>query len=272
VELTGRQTAQAREELAAAQAISRAAPRSARPWRPGRWSAISSAGRPNWRREYATWGWSWRASPSTKQEGRRRLDALVAAAAGERTRLDRLQRAEVASSVGGTVMRVHVAPGRHVAPGETLASATDCRKSFVAAIFSIRHAPRLAPGTPVLLAGDGWEGTRTGRVAQVLPRATEEVEGTYAVPFPPIERREMYVLVEPDWVRADTAPPGGSTGGPCAVGQWVSVTLDDGQGWAGAMRKASARAADAARSVLGSAARWASDAGRSLLHAAQARN
>jgi len=51
------------------------------------------------------------------------------------------------------------------------------------------------------------------------------------VPFPPIERREMYVLIEPDWARDANLTPQGQVSAPCGTGQWVTATVRDDGGF-----------------------------------------
>lgn len=164
------------------------------------------------------------------QDAREKLVALEAAVGLEKARLSKLEAAEVVAPIDGAVFKVHVNAGRHIAPGETVLSAVDCRKTFVAAIFSIRQASALPVGTPVSISGDGWTGPRRGTVAQVMPRTNDQVDQTYAVPFPPIERREMYVLIEPDWASGNEAPPPGKAEVPCGAGQWVSVATEGEDG------------------------------------------
>jgi multidrug resistance efflux pump len=167
-----------------------------------------------------------------ERQARSALETLSASAAAEADRLARLVEAEVVAPNQGVVLKVDLASGQHVQPGDTLATAVDCRRSLIAAIFSVRQASRLDVGARVDLTGqhDG----RTlghGTVVQILPRTTDRVDQGYAVPFPPIERREMYVLIEPDMTGAGwMAEPPGET--PCSVGRWVTVTLRGG-GWMG---------------------------------------
>ncbi|MDX6806824.1 HlyD family efflux transporter periplasmic adaptor subunit [Terrihabitans rhizophilus] len=142
----------------------------------------------------------------------------------EQSRVSQLSEATVAAPFQGRVLTVGVSEGRHVLPGDTIASIVDCERSFVVAIFSYRRAQDLAVGTRVSI--DGEAGLRYGRVAEILPRITDKADEGFAVPFPPTERREMYVLVEPE-----AAPDQDAAADPqdCSIGRWVTVSR--GAGW-----------------------------------------
>lgn len=142
----------------------------------------------------------------------------------ERTRLASLERATVAAPGPGEVLDVGAAIGRHVSAGDTLARMVNCDASFVVAIFSYRQGVNLAVGTRVTIDA-GPAGLRAGTVAEVLPKTSDKVDETYAVPFPQTERRELYVLVKPD---SPLRTISDAKRGQCDIGQWVTVTRANG--------------------------------------------
>jgi multidrug resistance efflux pump len=142
----------------------------------------------------------------------------------ERERLEKLSAASVISSGSGTVLTVGAATGRHVSPGDTIASVVDCDKRFVVAIFSYRQGESMKPGTRVRIDGGAL---RSGVITSVLPKTSDKVDERFAVPFPQTERRELYAIVTPD--HADSAQSAAMPASPaCTVGQWVTVTRDNG--------------------------------------------
>jgi multidrug resistance efflux pump len=160
------------------------------------------------------------------------LAGLELQTAEEQRRIQRRLAAEVIAPASGHVLRAFASPGQRLAAGDSIAGTVECGRSFVVAIFSVRQAHRLALGTRVSITSDGWPEARGGTVVQVMPRTTDRVDTGYAVPFPPMERREMYVLVEFDdfgprrWARgfgASYAP-----GVPCDIGRWVHVEIEGG--------------------------------------------
>ena len=82
-------------------------------------------------------------------------------------------------------------------------------------------------GTRVHIEGASF---RSGVVSAVLPKTSDKIDERFAVPFPQTERRELYVIIAPDAGNADVASAPGTAGGPpaCMVGQWVTVTRDNG--------------------------------------------
>ncbi len=142
----------------------------------------------------------------------------------ERTRLGSLERSTVTAPGPGEVLDVGASLGRHVAAGDTLARMVDCDASFVVAIFSYRQGADLAVGTRVSIDA-GSAGMRDGTIAEVLPKTSDKVDETYAVPFPQTERRELYVLVRPDSPLRSVADV---SRGQCDIGHWVTVTRANG--------------------------------------------
>jgi multidrug resistance efflux pump len=149
----------------------------------------------------------------------------------ERKRLDSLADAEIVAPSPGEVLSLEASQGRHVSAGDTLASLVDCDKTFVVAIFSYRQGQNLKVGSRVRVDGAYFE---RGTVAAVLPKTSDKVDERFAVPFPQTERRELYVLVEPDRSaphgdrppRKDALGQGVTTS--CDVGQWVTVRRENG--------------------------------------------
>lgn len=139
----------------------------------------------------------------------------------ERKRLASLSAASVVSEGQGKVTTVGAEIGRHVNAGDTIASVVDCDKSFVVAIFSYRQGENLKPGTRVRVDGASF---KAGIVNAILPKTSDKMDDKYAVPFPQTERRELYAIIAPDAAntRTSSAPPA------CMVGQWVTVTRDNG--------------------------------------------
>jgi multidrug resistance efflux pump len=149
--------------------------------------------------------------------------------AREQKRLDALAGASVRTPTGGKVLTVGATPGRHVNAGDSLASLVDCDKRFVVAIFSYRQGQSMKVGTSVRVDGASFG---SGIVTAILPKTSDKIDDRFAVPFPQTERRELYAIIAPDYrtdgtVHAEAAaqqqPPTS-----CNVGQWVTVTKDDG--------------------------------------------
>lgn len=152
----------------------------------------------------------------------------------ERKRLDSLADAEMRATNGGVVLGLGVAKGRHVNPGDSVATLVDCEQAFAVGIFSYRQAQELEVGTPVRISATGGTIPQRGWVSEILPKTSDKTDQQYAVPFPQTERREMYVLVSLDRDSvpddAETAPPAQTSRRttPCSVGQWVTITRENG--------------------------------------------
>ncbi|MDB5578332.1 MAG: hypothetical protein JWR80_3508 [Bradyrhizobium sp.] len=147
----------------------------------------------------------------------------------EQKRLDTLAQANVRINGAGHVLNIGAGLGRHVNAGDTLASLVDCDKRFVVAIFSYRQGQTMKVGTRVRVDGASF---RAGIVTAVLPKTSDKIDDRFAVPFPQTERRELYAIIAPDSRTdgtdrtEDAAQHEQST--PCTVGQWVTVTKEDG--------------------------------------------
>ncbi|SHL43832.1 Multidrug resistance efflux pump [Bradyrhizobium lablabi] len=149
--------------------------------------------------------------------------------AAERNRLETLAEANIRVTTAGKILNVGAAPGRHVNAGDTVASLVDCDKRFVVAIFSYRQGQSMKVGTRVRVDGVSFG---SGIVTAVLPKTSDKIDDRFAVPFPQTERRELYAIIAPD-IRTDgTIHPEAAVQHEqptsCNVGQWVTVTKDDG--------------------------------------------
>ncbi|MGH1589751.1 HlyD family efflux transporter periplasmic adaptor subunit [Methylobacterium phyllosphaerae] len=148
----------------------------------------------------------------------------------ERRRFDSLTDATVRTVSSGVVLSLGVAQGRHVNPGDSIATLVDCNQSFAVGIFSYRQAQNLTVGTPVTISSSDPDVPKRGRVSEVLPKTSDKTDQLYAVPFPQTERREMYVLVSLDRPASDTTEGRFSDRkhvSACSVGQWVTITREN---------------------------------------------
>lgn len=147
----------------------------------------------------------------------------------EQGRLERMAAADVRSAGPGKVLTVEAAPGRHVSAGDTIASVVDCSKTFVVAIFSYRQGQNMTAGARVRIDGGSFS---SGVVTAVLPKTSDKADERFAVPFPQTERRELYALITPqdqdEAAQPATSSPFSALGPACTVGQWVTVTRDNG--------------------------------------------
>jgi multidrug resistance efflux pump len=147
----------------------------------------------------------------------------------EQKRLDTLTEANVRATTAGKILNVGAAPGRHVNAGDSVGSLVDCDKRFVVAIFSYRQGQSMKVGTRVRVDGASFG---SGIVTAVLPKTSDKIDDRFAVPFPQTERRELYAIIAPDSrtagaVHAEAAAQHEQPAS-CNVGQWVTVTRDDG--------------------------------------------
>jgi len=147
----------------------------------------------------------------------------------EQKRLDTLAEANVRVTTAGKILNVGAAPGRHVNAGDSVASLVDCDKRFVVAIFSYRQGQSMKVGTSVRVDGASFG---SGVVTAVLPKTSDKIDDRFAVPFPQTERRELYAIIAPDNRTDGTLDPEATAqheqSTSCNVGQWVTVTKDDG--------------------------------------------
>ncbi|ABY29568.1 HlyD family secretion protein [Methylorubrum extorquens] len=196
----------------------------------------------------------------------------------EDQRLDRLTTSEIKASAKGVVYNVNATTGRHVGAGDSLASVVDCERSFVVAIFSYRQGQNLQVGSAVTISG-GSVGPRRGIVTEILPKTSDTVDATYAVPFPQTERRELYVLVRPEPLPASGAATETPVESACGVGRWVTVTRESGwvpsnsvvwrdlgDGASGLVTKVAAAAPDVVQTVSDHARAMVSSASDVLKH------
>jgi len=147
----------------------------------------------------------------------------------EQKRLDTLTEANVRVTTAGKILNVGAAPGRHVNAGDSVASLVDCDKRFVVAIFSYRQGQSMKVGTSVRVDGASFG---SGVVTAVLPKTSDKIDDRFAVPFPQTERRELYAIIAPDNRTQGTLDPEATAqheqSTSCNVGQWVTVTKEDG--------------------------------------------
>jgi len=147
----------------------------------------------------------------------------------EQKRLDTLAAADVRVTAPGNILNVGAAPGRHVNAGDMLASLVDCDKRFVVAIFSYRQGQTMKVGTSVRVDGASFG---SGIVTAVLPKTSDKIDDRFAIPFPQTERRELYAIIAPDNRTGSAVQLEAATqheqSTSCNVGQWVTVTKDDG--------------------------------------------
>jgi len=147
----------------------------------------------------------------------------------EQKRLDTLAEANVRATTAGKILNVGAAPGRHVNAGDSVGSLVDCDKRFVVAIFSYRQGQSMKVGTSVRVDGASFG---SGIVTAVLPKTSDKIDDRFAVPFPQTERRELYAIIAPDNRTDGTVHPEVAAqheqSTSCDVGQWVTVTEDDG--------------------------------------------
>jgi hypothetical protein len=102
----------------------------------------------------------------------------------------------------------------------------DCDKRFVVAIFSYRQGETMKVGTHVGINSGAF---RSGVITAILPKTSDKVDERFAVPFPQTERRELYAIITPDAAaEQDSLASDSSQVAACTVGQWVTVTRDNG--------------------------------------------
>lgn len=139
----------------------------------------------------------------------------------ETARVAQLSHRVITMPASGELLDLSVHEGSAVSDGDALARSVDCADTFVVAIFSEHKASSLAAGAPVTVRAAGWKEPVKGTVEKLVPRATATQNNNYAVPFPPTERRELYAYIKlPE--QSHTVGQG-----TCAIGKWVTVSLDD---------------------------------------------
>jgi multidrug resistance efflux pump len=157
------------------------------------------------------------------------VDKLIDA---EKQRLDRLTNLDIRANEPGVVEDVLAPTGTRVAAGATLIRASNCTQSRVVAVFPRSLSDSLLPGARLRVRMDGVPLAVPASVAEVLPTASEGEQARYFVPFPPIEKNEIYVIAKLDKPLASLPGNlGADAAGRCAMGRWAKVSLD--QGWVG---------------------------------------
>lgn len=149
------------------------------------------------------------------------VDKLVTT---EQGRLDRVSNLDIKAYTAGIVEDVLTPPGTHVAAGATLMRTTNCASPSVVAVFPRSLSKDLLPGAKVTVLVDGVGTPQPGKVAEILPRAPDGDQARYFVPFPPIEKSEIYLIAKLDKPLPDL--PGAGKTDRCALGHWAKVKLD----------------------------------------------
>ncbi len=71
-----------------------------------------------------------------------------------------------------------------------------------------------------------WPCRCRARVSEILPRAPDGDQARYFVPFPPIEKNEIYPIAKLNKPLPDLPGSSGSGTDRCALGHWAKVSLD----------------------------------------------
>jgi multidrug resistance efflux pump len=152
------------------------------------------------------------------------VEKLVAA---EQARLERVSNYDVKAYSSGIVQDVLTPPGTRVSAGATLMRTTHCSETRVVAVFPRSLSKKLLPGTKVSVNVDGAPTPTPGSISEILPRAPPESDqARYFVPFPPIEKNEIYLIARLDRASPNMAAVDGQQGN-CALGHWAKVSLDN---------------------------------------------
>ncbi|MER5170404.1 hypothetical protein [Thioclava sp. GXIMD2076] len=156
---------------------------------------------------------------STQEDG---LRAVIAMRDAEEHRVSLLSETSVEVQGQSEVTTLAIEDGMAARAGDTLARAVRCDQRVIVAIFPERTASKLGPGTAMKISSPDWPEPVPAKVTSILPRTTDTEDTRYVLPFPPTERREFYVMIQPE-----AAPP--QTGGmACGVGAWVTAELQEG--------------------------------------------
>ncbi|WP_441590899.1 HlyD family secretion protein [Cupriavidus sp. RAF20_2] len=151
------------------------------------------------------------------------VDKLVAA---EQERVERVTNLDIKAYGGGIVEDVTAPPGTRVAAGATLMRTTNCAQPSVVAVFPRSLSKDLLPGAKVKVQVDGVAVPLSGAVSEILPRAPDGDQARYFVPFPPIEKNEIYLIAKLNKPLPDLPGSSGSGTDRCALGHWAKVSLD----------------------------------------------
>ena len=143
----------------------------------------------------------------------------------EQTRLERLSSYDVNAFSSGVVQDVLAPVGTRVAAGATLMRAVNCSEARVVAVFPRTLSQKLLPGTKVSVHVDGMADPVPASVSEILPRAPDGDQARYIVPFPPIEKNEIYLIAKLDRPIANL-PGAKNQADSCALGHWAQVSLD----------------------------------------------
>ncbi|AVA35874.1 multidrug resistance efflux pump [Cupriavidus metallidurans] len=151
------------------------------------------------------------------------VDKLVTA---EQERLERVSNLDIKAYASGIVEDVLTPPGTRVAAGATLMRTTNCSQPNVVAVFPRSLSKDLLPGAKLTVLVDGVPTPQPGTVAEIMPRAPEGDQARYFVPFPPIEKNEIYLIAKLNKPLPDLRNRGSGSTDRCALGHWAKVSLD----------------------------------------------
>jgi len=151
------------------------------------------------------------------------VDKLIAS---EQQRLDRISNLDIKAYNNGVVEDVLAPPGTRVAAGATLMRTTNCSEPNVVAVFPRSLSKDLLPGATVTVLIDGVPTPQAGSVAEIMPRAPDGDQARYFVPFPPIEKNEIYLIVRLRKPLPDLPGHGVASTDRCALGHWAKVSID----------------------------------------------
>ena len=144
------------------------------------------------------------------------VDKLIAT---EQSRLERLSNLEIRATDAGVIEDVLAAPGtrrrgRHAGARQQLFA------DPVVAVFPRSLSDDLLPGTRLRVHVDGVPFALPAAVADILPRASDGEQARYFVPFPPIEKNEIYVIAKLDKPLPATPRPPPPT--PRSAARWAA--------------------------------------------------
>lgn len=144
---------------------------------------------------------------------------------GERRRVDKLASFDIRALQPGQVHSVLAPQGSYVMQGATLVRMIDCSRIEVVAVFPPRLARKLNMGSMLKVTMDDGGGELPARVTQLLPVAPEELQSTYAVPFPFAEQGSVYAVARIEGPVPQSTPQQQQRK-LCAPGKVVTAKLD----------------------------------------------
>lgn len=152
------------------------------------------------------------------------IDDLIAQ---ESERVNRMSNFEIKAYGNGVVEDVLAPPGTRVNAGATLIRSTECSDERVVAVFPRSLSDELLPGAKLKIKVDGVPDPLDASVAEILPRAPDGEQARYLVPFPPIEKTEIYLIAKLDKPLSGLPrKPGEAPSSSCAMGHWAKVSIE----------------------------------------------